>query len=219
MSRVLNPSTFLSQASRPTFPIRSAEAFQAKRAEAGFVQCLACLFVALLCSAGSATAQGWGDESEDYSSGKAATTPWSFRAGMGFSHDPDDFLLNFELPYAFDRFISAGPMIQVGLEEDRFFVAPTANLTVTIPDMPGSVFDRVHPNFFFGIGFAVITNDDRAGDHHSAGFLVNTGFGLDYDLSSRVAIGSRMLFNFLPEETLEERFFYSWEVLGVKLSF
>jgi hypothetical protein len=138
---------------------------------------------------------------------------------MGFTRDPDDFLLNFELPYAFDRFISAGPMIQVGLEEDRLLVAPTANLTVTIPDMPGSVFDRVHPNFFFGIGFAVITNDDRAGDHHSAGFLVNTGFGLDYDLSSRVAIGSRMLFNFLPEETLEENFFYSWEVLGVKLSF
>ena len=70
-----------------------------------------------------------------------------------------------------------------------------------------------------GIGFAVIEKDDRRGDNRSAGFLINTGFGVDYDLSRRTSVGSRMIFNFLPEKTLEERFFYTWEIVGLRIAF
>ena len=139
--------------------------------------------------------------------------------GLGFVSDPNAFLLNFEIPYRFDRFVSAGPMMQVGIHDHKLIVAPTANVTIRVPDMPGEYFDRLHPNLFVGIGFAVIEKEKRRGDNRSAGFLANFGVGVDFDLSKRVSIGSRMIFNFLPEETLDEEFFYAWEVAGIKLSF
>ena len=48
---------------------------------------------------------------------------------------------------------------------------------------------------------------------------MNAGFGLDYILSDRLTIGSRMIFNFLPGGTLDETFYYSWEIAGVRLNF
>ena len=179
-----------------------------------------------------ASAQGWGendwesttDQTSNTNSGAGErnappTSPWSLRAGMGFTADPDDFLLNFELPYRFDQYVSVGPMIQVGLGERRYIVAPTANLTITVPDMPGETLDRLRPHFFGGIGFAVIENKDRGGSNRGVGFLANAGVGIDYVLSERVSVGSRMIFNFLPGRTLDENFFYSWEIIGLKLDF
>ncbi len=194
------------------------------------------LIIAVLASTGWAdpvAAQDWGESDDGWSSDSSSTshsggssawdepaaTRWSLRAGVGFIAGPDHFLMNFELPYRFDQYVSLGPMIQVGIANDRSIVAPTANLTITIPDLPGDTLDRFRPNVFAGIGFAVITDDDRNGDDRSAGFLINAGFGVDYVLSQRVSIGSRMILNFLPENTLAQNFFYSWEVVGVKLSF
>jgi len=172
--------------------------------------------------AGSSNAQDWDASNGGASSAsapQAAVDTWSFRTGMGFTVDPDDFLLNFELPYRFDRFVSAGPMMQVGLEDNRYIVAPTVNVGLRLPDMPGERFDRFHPNVFAGMGFAVISNDDRRGSHRQTGFLVNAGFGVDYQLSDRMSLGSRMILNFLPGGTLGEDFFFSWEVAGLQVSF
>ena len=179
-----------------------------------------------------APAQDWSSESEDdWSSPPPAesnstsswdeptTSNWALRAGIGFTADPTLFLMNFEVPYRFDQYISVGPMMQVGIKNDRLIVAPTANLTIKVPDLPGDDFDRFKPLFFAGMGFAVIENDDRRGDNRSAGFLINAGFGLDYQLTQRLSIGSRMIFNFLPERTLEEKFFYAWEMGGIKFAF
>lgn len=196
-----------------------------------------CLALGMALAASPAIAQDWGSSEDDWSAasgasapssssrsaqsqwGDPADTPWSLRAGLGFTQDPDDFLLNFGLDYRFDQYVSAGTMLQVGLEDQRSIVAPTANVTITVPDLPGENLDQLHPFAFAGVGFAVIENDDRGGDTKQTGFLVNTGFGLDYQLSERFSVGSRMIFNFLPGKTLDERFFYSWEVAGVKVSF
>ncbi len=176
----------------------------------------------------SAFAQDWGaDPSDDryapqapeYAGGSAARTGWSIRTGLGFTADPDTFLLNFELPYAFDRWVSAGPMLQVGIDSDETIVAPTANVTVTIPDLPGERYDRLHPYCLIGMGFAVLEDDSRRNNKRSAGFLVNFGFGLEYQLSERFFLGSQMMFNFLPEETLDEKFFYSWQIGGLRIAF
>ena len=178
-------------------------------------------------AAPEARAQAWGGPEDDWSAGSPSgattgpgpNTPWSFRAGLGFTADPNDFLLNFDLGYAFDRFVTVGPMMQVGVEDDRFLVAPTANLTITIPDLPGERLDRFHPFVFVGAGFAILENDDRGGDTRQTGFLVNTGWGLDYQLSDRVSVGSRMILNFLPSRTLDDEFFFTWEVGSIKLAF
>jgi hypothetical protein len=127
--------------------------------------------------------------------------------------------MNFEVPYHFDQYVAVGPMIQVGLANNRSTVATTANLTLTIPNLPGERLDRFRPNLFAGIGFAVLENKDRGGNNRSAGFLANAGFGIDYVVSERVSIGSRMIFNFLPGGTLDETFFYSWEMGGIRISF
>lgn len=144
---------------------------------------------------------------------------WSFRGGIGFTADPGTLLLNFELPYAFDRWVSAGPMLQVGIDDHDLIVAPTANVIVRVPDLPGEALDRVHPYALVGIGFAVIEDDNRRGDNSSAGFLIDFGVGLEVQLSEHLYLGSQMMFNFLPEETLDEDFFYSWQVGGVRIAF
>ena len=91
-------------------------------------------------------AQDWGGEDDDWavtsepspSNGLGSAAPgWSLRAGLGFTADPDTFLLNFEVPYAFDRWVSVGPMFQIGFDKHDTIIAPTLNVTVTIPDLPG----------------------------------------------------------------------------------
>jgi Outer membrane protein beta-barrel domain len=184
---------------------------------------------AVLGVASPGMAQDWGSEEDDWSvpaestsarSGGDAVAPgWSVRAGVGFTAGPGTTLLNLEAPYVFDRWVSAGPMFQIGLDKHDTIVAPTANVTVTIPDLPGDDFDRLHPYALIGMGFAVIEDDNRQNDNSSAGFLINFGFGLEYRVSNHFFLGSQMIFNFLPEETLDQNFFYSWQVGGVRVAF
>jgi len=173
-----------------------------------------------------AMAQDWGSESDDnWSSAPRSQSPvgqrlgWSARLGIGFTIDPDTFLLNLEAPYAFDPWVSVGPMMQIGIDNDDSIWAPTVNTKITIPDMPGEGLDRFVPFFMGGLGFAVLRDDDRRNNKSSAGFLVNTGFGLDFRISEHLFVGSQMIFNFLPDRTLGEKFWYSWEVIGFRVGF
>lgn len=172
-------------------------------------------------------AQDWGSEAEDpwatstpdRSDPVATLSGWSFRAGLGFTAEPESLLLEFEAPYAFDQWVSVGPMLQVGIDDKDTIVAPSANITVTIPYLPGTSYKRIHPFFYVGLGFAVIEDDDRPNDNTAVGFLIPAGVGIEYQVSDRFAIGSQMTFNFLPEDTLEQEFWYSWQVGGIRISF
>ena len=144
---------------------------------------------------------------------------WSIRTGLGITVDPGTLLLNFEVPYAFDRWVSAGPAIQIGIDKHDTIVAPTFNVTVRVPDLPGETFDRLHPYALVGMGFAVIEDDDRRNDNVAAGFLIDFGIGLEFQVSEHLYLGSQMMFNFLPEETLDEDFFYSWQIGGIRIAF
>ena len=168
-----------------------------------------------------AAAQDWGEPmpSTSTSSPRRDATGWSARLGIGFTSDPDAFLIGLELPYAFDPWVSAGPLLQIGTSDHNTIVAPTLNVTVKIPDLPGDDFDRLQPYGFLGMGFAYIEDDNRRNDNSSVGLLIDCGIGIEYQISDPVYIGSQMMFNFLPEETLDENFFYSWQVLGIRLAF
>lgn len=198
---------------------------------------LTSLVAVVLCNAPLANAQDWGDdEDEDWSaseptpaqsqrssppssSSRNAAAGWSLRAGLGFTADPETFLLNFEAPYAFNEWVSAGPMMQIGLEDHHSIVAPTANLTLRVPDLPGSAFDDVHPYAFAGMGFAYIEKDRGQNDGDGAGFLIDTGIGVEYQLSEKVFIGTQMMFNFLPKETKNEGFIFAWQIVGIRFAF
>jgi len=196
---------------------------------------LSALALAFLIAASSAQAQSGGDDpDEDWSSPSAAPAKhpasravsrqsdavgWSFQTGIGFTADPETFLLNFEAPYAFNEWISAGPMLQVGLEKDHTIVAPAGNLRLTVPDLPGRAFDRLHPYVFGGMGFAYLEKDKGRNDGDGVGFLVDTGFGVEYQVSQKVFLGSQMMFNFLPKETKNEGFYYAWQIAGIRFAF
>jgi hypothetical protein len=177
-------------------------------------------------------AQDWSADSDDDwsqptnsrspqagSGGSGPSTGWSLRAGIGFIDDPNAFLLNIEAPYAFDQWVSIGPMFQIGLHNNNTIVAPSVNVTVTIPDLPGGNLDRFLPYGFVGMGFAYIEDDNRRNSNSAAGFLINFGFGLEYQVSERFFVGSQMMFNFLPAEVLDEHFFYSWQIAGARFAF
>jgi opacity protein-like surface antigen len=200
------------------------------RFESTFVLVLAIALLAFSLAT-SAVAQDWGQEDDDgwstpsksASPSSTATGPeltgWSGKIGVGFTAGPTSFLMNFEAPYRFDQWVSAGPMLQVGIDNHDTIVAPTANVTVTIPDLPGEDFDRFHPYGYAGMGFAYIEDDNRRNDKSSVGFLINFGAGVEYQLTERVYINSQMTFNFLPEKTLEQNFFYTWQVGGLRVAF
>ena len=193
---------------------------------------------AALLAAPLAEAQDWGDDSsEDWSSQPAQPQPrssassrgsssrsaadgWSLQGGIGFTADPDTFLMNFEAPYAFNRWFSFGPALQVGVADHRTIVAPTGNLRVTIPDMPGRAFDRVHPYAIAGMGFAVIDNETNGRDGSAAtGFLIDFGAGVEYQVSEKVFFGTQMIFNVLPDEVKGEQFYFAWQLSGIRFAF
>src|SRR5690606_7866222 len=104
-----------SPASKPSTPHARAHA----------ARWVALAFVWLL-AAPLASAQDWGDSQEDWSTAPAQTpattssnrsstyrrapgSGWSLQAGVGFTAEPDTFLMNFEVPYAFNGWVSAGP--------------------------------------------------------------------------------------------------------------
>jgi hypothetical protein len=195
------------------------------------------LLAALLLVDAPANAQDWGDDSnDDWSAPQPAETPapsrsgssayrpappgWSIQTGIGFTADPDTFLVNLDAPYAFNDWIAFGPAMQIGVTDTRTVVSPTGHLRVTIPDLPGRAFDRVHPYGIAGMGFTVIENDNGRRDGDAAvGFLIDFGVGVEYQVSEKVFLGTQMMFNFLPEKVKREEFYFAWQVAGIRFDF
>ncbi len=190
-----------------------------------FLSTLVLAIAVTLATALPSRAQDWGAEDDGSWSTPARSQPvatlsgWSLRGGIGFTEGPDSLLLGFELPYAFDQWVSAGPMLQVGIDNENTIVAPSANVTITFADLPGRTLDRIKPFVSVGLGFAVIGDDDRQNANTGVGFLIPVGFGLEYPVSDRLSLGSHMTLNFLPEETLNQDFWFSWQVGTVRIAF
>lgn len=197
----------------------------------GLTLALACLLAAPLVNA-----QDWGDSEDDWSTspapapastptrrsssaGRSAAAGWSLQAGVGFTADPDTFLMNFEAPFFFNEWIAAGPAMQVGVEDHHTIVAPSANVRITIPDLPGRSLDRLHPYAFTGIGFAYVEKDRGRNDGDGVGLLIPFGVGVEYQVSQKVFLGSQMMFDFLPKETKNEGFFFAWQMAGLRFAF
>ncbi|MDJ0853230.1 MAG: outer membrane beta-barrel protein [Myxococcota bacterium] len=150
---------------------------------------------------------------------------WSLSTGIGFTADPDAFLLGFEGDYRVYRGLSLGAELQLGLDDDFTIVSPTARARYTF-DLSGvtrsEFFYRLRPYLQTGLGFTYIEADvpDFPGvDDDDTGLLVNFGFGAEYALTRSLSLNSKMLFNFLPGDVFGESFYYSWEVAGLRYRF
>ena len=143
--------------------------------------------------------------------------PFSVQAGLGFTADPDAFLLEFEGNYRLGDGLSVGPLLQLGLDDDFTLVSPSGYVRYTfdLSHVTAPELRRLQPYVQGGLGFTYIDDDDD----DDIGFLISFGFGADYPITDSVSLGSRMLFNFLPDDVVDENFYFSWQVVGVRYRF
>jgi hypothetical protein len=143
---------------------------------------------------------------------------FSARPGLGFTASPTTFLFALGLEYFVTENLSAGLQGQIGVSDDHFLAAPTLGVQWTF-DLPYPGLERLKPLAQGGLGFAYLERDRPGSNPDEVGFLMNFGGGVDYYLTDSIAIGSTMLFNFLPDETLGDHFFFSWQVVAARFLF
>jgi hypothetical protein len=165
---------------------------------------------------GAASALGSGLLGADDSAWSSRTV--GLKGGVGFTVDPSSFLLTLQADFFLIDLLAVGPLVQLGVSDHNTILAPTLNFQFVF-DLPWQEVEALKPTAQFGLGFAYLHKNHRQGHDDDVGFLVNFGFGAEYFLTSQVALGTNFLFNFLPHETLDVDFFFSWQVVTVRFQF
>ena len=146
-----------------------------------------------------------------------ANRGWAFEAGLGFTAGPSSFLMQFEAPYRFGSQISLGPQLQIGVSDSVTLVAASANARLSF-DLSGSsneALKKIKPFVNGGLGLAFV--DRKFVDE--VGFLIGLGFGVAYDITERVGVQSAMQFNIIPGGAAGEKFYYTWQLAGIRYRF
>ncbi len=144
--------------------------------------------------------------------------PWSLRGGLGFMDDPDAFLLNFEIERFLRDEVAVGLGMQLGVDDDYTVVSPML-FTRYVFDLSGvqnDVIKKLQPFAQAAAGIAHIDTDTRRRDRDGTDFLLSMGAGFDYPLRDPLSIGTRMLVNIIPGEVLNERVYFSWEIVSIR---
>ncbi len=147
--------------------------------------------------------------------------PVSVQTGLGFTADPEAFLLGIEGDFQVNRNVSVGSTVQFGLDDRFTVISPTLHGRYWF-EFPGrdEILQRLRPYVQLGAGFTYINVDGwRGQDDDDLGFLINGGFGADFRLSHSLSIGTKMLFNGIPGGVFGENFYFSWEVAALRFRF
>jgi hypothetical protein len=173
-----------------------------------------------------ATGQDWDDdydyeETDPYRDPPRSGGGVSVRGGVGFSADPDALALGLAVPIEISSAVAFTPHLLVAFDDDDTIVAPTANLEVyfRLSDRRNDFTYRLRPFLQAGLGFAYIDRDSTGDNDDEVGLLVVPGLGLEYEISDNLRIGTNARFNVLPREAGGEHFFFSWELLTVRVAF
>ena len=67
--------------------------------------------------------------------------------------------------------------------------------------------------------FAYLEKENRPGDDDEFGLLLDFGVGLRFPIEERLSVSSTMIFNVVPGEVMDERFFFNWQVAQVEIHF
>lgn len=135
---------------------------------------------------------------------------------IGFTLEPDTFLMTGHGEYFVSDIVAVGALLQLGVGDDRLIVAPTANVKAVF-DLPD--YRHLKPFVHGGLGLGYLEKERGGDDEDDEGFLLNFGFGADYFLNESVSLGNSVLFNFLPDKVLGERFFFSWQFVSATVTF
>jgi len=152
---------------------------------------------------------------------------FSLKPGLGFSASPTAFLLGFEGDYRIMDPISIGAMAEVGIGDDVTIVSPAlfARYWPNLGELIDPDLAALEPYVHLGLGFSHWDAHGYKGVHDDdTEFMLSPGFGVEYRFTKHLSLGSQMLFNVIPSAILEDtridkRFYYSWEVLGLRYRF
>ena len=185
------------------------------------------LAIAVLLAAPSAAEDRYDDTTADRSGGYRDEGTFSLKPGLGFTSGPTSFLLGFEGDYRIAEPVSIGLLTEVGIDDDVTIVSPQLYARWW-PDL-GEMIDPdvafIEPYAHLGLGFSWWDADVYKGvDDDDTQFLLSPGFGVDFRINETVSVGTQMLFNVIPgaihdDNPIDDTFYYSWEVVGVRFRF
>ncbi len=127
--------------------------------------------------------------------------------GIGFTVDPETFLIGGKFDFPLTYGFSLGPLVQIGLSDDEQLYGFSGNIkyTISIPEAP-----KVLPSLEAGAG--VLVSDQN--DDTETSFLIVLGGGLDYMITDHFGLGGHVYAN--PAPGPGEDFFVSF-LFGVNI--
>ncbi len=149
-------------------------------------------------------------------------SPWSIYSSLGFTLDPETFLLAFGGDYAMTEAFGIGPLLQLGLSDNTTIVALTANGIWSFDlreHVENETLRKLRPTVQGGLGFAHVDKDRGFGSDDDTKFLMNFGFGVEYPLTDHFSVGNSLMFNILPWNAAGENFFFSWQFATARFRF
>jgi opacity protein-like surface antigen len=156
----------------------------------------------------------------------SSASPFSVRTGIGFTSSPTTFMFGVEGDYEIAPQFSLGANVQVGLDDHKTIVSPTAFARYRF-DL-GQLDEQLaplEPSIRMGVGFTHFDRDVRFGPSiDDTVFLLDIGTGLEYRFNPNLALGTLMHFNVMPtgvfdDSPHEDHFYFGWEVLTLRYTF
>jgi len=138
---------------------------------------------------------------------------------IGFTLDPDTFLMTPGLDFFFSHGLSFGPSIQFGISDRRILLTATGQVKYHFDIDTKDFWERFKPSIQCGMGFAMLHDDiPGGGSDADVGVVIDLGFGFDIFLNDNISLGNHMLFNILTP-TIRDRFLFSWHFVTFKYFF
>jgi hypothetical protein len=151
--------------------------------------------------------------------GRLQATQRQAFVGLGITDSPATLLVGGELDiYMTDR-LAIGPMLQLGFDDNTEIIAPSFQAKYIFPldKMPGA--PQFVPFVQGGAGFAWMQKDRGNNSDEGLGTLLQLGGGLEARFDDNFSLASTVLVNLLPDKVLDERLYWSWQIVQFGVRF
>ena len=157
-------------------------------------------------------------EAPRWQESRDSTRAASFNVGVGFTVDPGMLLLSGEVDVPVAEHSFVGPLLQLGVSDDRFMLAPAAVFRHELP-LQDPALDRLTPWIEAGAGFVYAHLDRRRGSDDDLGLLLLLGGGVEFKLSERLAARFGVLIDILPIDVFGDHLFLSVQLISLTFRF
>jgi hypothetical protein len=144
----------------------------------------------------------------------------SVKGGLGFTADPDAFLLGFEFDQPLQSSVSFIGRLDLAFDDNDLIVSPSVGarywFDLTRTSLGG--LRPLRPYVDAGVGFTYL-DEDHNDDDDGFGLLIPLGFGAEWPITREIALGTDFHFNIIPVGADNESFYFGWQVLGVRYRF